>query len=44
MSAPETMAEAVFMIDALHAELDQAYKDIETLRAERDTWRAEAGR
>lgn len=51
MSAPETMAEAICMIDALYAELDQAFVDIAKLegtiadlRAERDTWRAAAGR
>lgn len=42
MSAPQTMAEATSMIDALQADLDRAHRDIETLRAERDEWRAVA--
>lgn len=51
MTAPATMAEAVHMIDMLQAELDKAFvtigrleSRIDTLQAERDTWRAETGR
>lgn len=44
MSAPQTMAEAVKLIDDLRAELKEAKTTIEVLRYDRDTWRAISGR
>lgn len=51
MSAPQTMAEAIHMIDTLQFDLDKAHRDlavahamIATLRGERDTWRSATGR
>lgn len=44
MSAPQTIAEAVHMIDELQAELDRAHATIEILRSERNTWRSASGR
>lgn len=41
---PTTMSEAVAQIDALTRQLSEAHAEIELLRAERDTWRAEASR
>lgn len=48
---PTTMAEAVAQIDALKTAVAQLARDlatandhIETLRAERDTWRSASGR
>ena len=41
---PQTMAEAVKLIDNLRAELAIANQTIEILRTERNTWRAGTGR
>lgn len=43
MNAPQSMAEAVAVIDLLRAELMRANATIAVLRSERDTWRTATG-
>jgi hypothetical protein len=44
VTEPQTMAEAVKIIDSLRAELRSANATIEILRSERNTWRTATGR